>query len=204
MNAGIFGAIFLLTLFLQQGQGYSALEAGIRTMTWTGCTMLAAPLAGLAVGKFGTRAVFALGLALQAAALAGFAILIAFAGTDFPFGYQAPLMMAAGAGMGLSFTPLAHGVLASVPDADAGEASGISNATRELGGVFGIAVGGLVFRSGPEIASAADFGRNVVPALLAGSAMLALALAALLLLARTRGASTERASAVAARTAPES
>ncbi|MGF7047850.1 hypothetical protein J2T13_002356 [Paenibacillus sp. DS2015] len=43
------------------------------------------------------------------------------------------------AGMGLSFTPLAHGVLASVPESSAGEASGMSNATREMGGVFGIA-----------------------------------------------------------------
>jgi len=186
MNAGIFGAIFLLTLFLQKAQGYSALEAGVRTMAWTGCTMLAAPLAGMAIARFGTRTVFALGLSLQAVALAGFALLISLAGSDFPFGFQAPLMMAAGTGMGLSFTPLAHGVLASVPDADAGEASGIGNATRELGGVFGIAIAGLVFRSGPAIQSPADFGSNVVPALLSGSAMIAFALFALLLFARPR------------------
>lgn len=191
MNAGIFGAIFLLTLFLQQGQGYSALEAGVRTMTWTGCTMIAAPLAGFAVSKFGGRNILALGLIFQTLALFGFGFLILSFGVDFPFGYQAPLMMLAGAGMGLSFTPLSHGVLSSVPEDSAGEASGISNATRELGGVFGIAITGLIFQSGSEIRSAADFGDHVVPALLTGAVMIALGFASVLLFTRSRAARPE-------------
>ncbi|WP_052476295.1 MFS transporter [Cohnella kolymensis] len=181
MNAGIFGSIFLLTLFLQQGQGYSALEAGVRTMAWTGCTMIAAPLAGLAVSRFGNKAVLSLGLVLQGLALIGFGMLILSLGVDFPFGYQAPLMMLAGAGMGLSFTPLAHGVLSSVPEDSAGEASGISNSTRELGGVFGIAISGLIFQSGSQIQSPADFGSHVVPALLISAGMISLALLSVLL-----------------------
>jgi EmrB/QacA subfamily drug resistance transporter len=184
MNAGIFGSIFLLTLFLQQGQGYSALEAGIRTMTWTGCTMIAAPLAGLAVSRYGNRAVLSLGLLLQALALVGFGILIATLGADISFGYQAPLMMLAGTGMGLSFTPLAHGVLSSVPGDSEGEASGISNASRELGGVFGIAIGGLIFASGSAIRSPSDFGDHMIPALLASAGMIALGLISVLLFTR--------------------
>jgi len=198
MNAGIFGAIFLLTLFLQQAQGYTALEAGVRTMAWTGCTMIAAPLAGLAVGRFGGRAVLSLGLLLQGLALVGFGILILQAGVDFPFGYQAPLMMLAGAGMGLSFTPLAHGVMTSVPEASSGEASGVSNATRELGGVFGIAITGLIFEAGGPIASPADFGDHIVSALLAGAGMIALGLASVLLF--TRAAAKRENAADAAET----
>lgn len=176
MNAGVFGAIFLLTLFLQQAQGYSALEAGVREMFWTGCTMLAAPLAGLAVSKLGTKFILTLGLLLQTIALAGFGILIASAGVDFPFAYQAPFLMIAGTGMGLSFTPLSHGILSALPDTSAGEASGMSNATRELGGVFGIAISGLIFQSGALIQAPADFGAHIVPALFVGSGMLALGL----------------------------
>jgi EmrB/QacA subfamily drug resistance transporter len=186
MNAGIFGSIFLLTLFLQQAQGYSALGAGIREMAWTGCTMVSAPLAGLAVSRIGNRAVLAIGLLLQALALFGFGILILSLGVDFPFGYQAPLMMLAGTGMGLSFTPLAHGILSTVPEPFSGEASGISNATRELGGVFGIAIGGLIFQSGSIIRTPADFGTHVVPALLASSAMIVLALVCVLLFIKSR------------------
>ncbi|WP_135553813.1 MFS transporter [Paenibacillus cymbidii] len=187
MNAGIFCAIFLLTLFLQQAQGYSALGAGIREMAWTGCTMIAAPLAGLAVSRFGTRSVLSAGLLLQAVAIAGFAVLILTVGVDFPFGYQAPMMMAAGAGMGLSFTPLSHGILSSAPDGASGEASGVSNATRELGGVFGIAIGGLIFQSGAAVRTPADFGDHIVPSLFAGSAMIALALIGVLLFVRGAG-----------------
>lgn len=189
MNAGIFCAIFLLTLFLQQAQGYSALEAGVREMAWTGCTMVAAPLAGLAVGKFGTRAVLTTGLVLQGGALLGFGLLIAAQGVSFPFGYMLPFMMMAGTGMGLSFTPISHGILSSVPASAEGEASGISNASRELGGVFGIAIGGLVFQSGSVIRSAADFGDHVVPALYAGAAMIAVSLLSVMLL---RGKASSR------------
>ncbi|SEN96073.1 MFS transporter [Paenibacillus sp. OV219] len=171
MNAGIFCAIFLLTLFLQQAQGNSALEAGVREMVWTGCTMLAAPLAGLAVGKLGTRTVLLTGLLLQGGALLGFGLQILDLGVDFPFGYMVPFMIMAGTGMGLSFTPLSHGVLSSVPESAAGEASGVNNAMRELGGVFGIAIGGLVFQSGAVIQSPADFGDHIVPALFTGAAM---------------------------------
>jgi len=185
LNAGIFGAIFLLTLFLQQAQGYSALEAGVRTMVWTGCTMVCAPLAGFAVGRFGSRTVLTVGMTAQALALAGFAVLIASSGVDVPFLWQAPLMMLAGAGMGLSFTPLAHGVMTSVPEQSSGEASGISNATRELGGVFGIAISGLIFESGAAIRTPDDFGAHLVPALWAGAAMIVLGVAFVLLLAGT-------------------
>ncbi|WP_168123042.1 MFS transporter [Paenibacillus sp. HB172176] len=188
MNAGIFCAIFLLTLFLQQAQGYSALEAGIREMAWTGCTMIAAPLAGLAVGKFGTRVVLTTGLALQGIALLGFGFLIISQGVDFPFLYMLPFMMMAGAGMGLSFTPISHGILSSVPEEAEGEASGMSNAMRELGGVFGIAIGGLVFQSGAAVQSASDFGDHVVPALFAGAAMILVSLISVVIVRGRRAA----------------
>ncbi|WP_276358357.1 MFS transporter [Cohnella caldifontis] len=176
LNAGIFGAIFLLTLFLQQAQGYSALGAGVRTMAWTGCTMIAAPLAGLMAGKWGSRGILSAGLLMQGAALAGFALLILSEGVRVPFAEQMPLMMLAGAGMGLSFTPLSHGILTSVPDSSSGEASGISNATRELGGVFGIALNGMIFQTGDPIRTPADFGEHLVPALFVSAGMIALGL----------------------------
>jgi len=201
MNAGIFGSIFLLTLFLQQAQGYSALEAGVRTMAWTGCTMAAAPLAGLAISKFGTKTVLGAGLLLQTIALAGFGLLIAANGVDFPFLFQAPLMMLAGTGMGLSFTPLAHGVLTSVPETSAAEASGISNAIRELGGVFGIAIGAAIFQSGPAIQSPSDFAAHIVPALYVSAAMIAAAWIALAAFARGGAAPRNDAAETAARAA---
>ncbi|WP_100486289.1 MFS transporter [Sporolactobacillus pectinivorans] len=184
MNAGIFGSIFLLTLFLQIAQGYTALEAGVREMAWTGCTMVAAPIAGLLVGRFGTKTILSIGLLFQAIGLLGFVILISRLGTDFSFGYLAPFMVTAGTGMGLSFTPLAHGILSTVPQDASGEASGISNATRELGGVFGIAICTLIFESGKKITSPETFSTHMVPSLLAGAGFIALALGFVMVLFR--------------------
>jgi EmrB/QacA subfamily drug resistance transporter len=175
MNAGVFGAIFLLTLFLQQAQGNSPLGAGLKEMAWTTLTMIAAPIAGIAISRFGTKAVLLTGLFLQAAALATFAVIILVNGPIFPFYYILPAMMAAGAGMGLSFTPLSHGSITAVPEEETGEASGVGNATRELGGVFGIAISALIFQSGDAIRSPQDFAHHVVPSLGSAAIMIALA-----------------------------
>ncbi|MCK9861640.1 MFS transporter [Paenibacillus sp. ATY16] len=194
MNAGIFGAIFLLTLFLQQAQGYSALGAGVREMVWTVCTMICAPLAGLLVGKYGSKKILLFGLFLQTAAMIYFALMIIGKGAIFPFGYMVPAMMAAGAGMGFSFTPLSHGILTSVPEHAAGEASGLSNASRELGGVFGVAISGLIFESGGAITSPEAFGDHLVPALFVLAAMLAIGFLSVTFLVRRGKPATTAAS----------
>ena len=47
MTFGMFGSIFLLAQFFQVVQGYSPLEAGLRTLPWTFMPVIVAPLAGL-------------------------------------------------------------------------------------------------------------------------------------------------------------
>ena len=69
MNFGIFGSIFLLAQFLQTVQGYSAFDAGVRTLPWTLMPMFIAPLAGLYSDRIGSRPLMFTGLALQATAL---------------------------------------------------------------------------------------------------------------------------------------
>ena len=69
MFFGMFGSIFLLAQFLQIVQGYSPLEAGLRTLPWTAMPMFIAPIAGALSDRIGGRPLMATGLALQAAAL---------------------------------------------------------------------------------------------------------------------------------------
>ena len=69
MSFGIFGSIFLLAQFLQTVQGYSAFDAGVRTLPWTLMPMFIAPLAGAYSDRIGSRPLMATGLALQAIAL---------------------------------------------------------------------------------------------------------------------------------------
>ncbi len=202
MNAGVFGAIFLLTLFLQQAQGNTPLGAGAREMAWTTMTMIAAPLAGLAINKFGNKNVLLIGLSMQAVALALFAWIIGAQGADVPFVNYLPAMMLAGTGMGLSFTPLSHGSLSAVPEDAAGEASGTGNATRELGGVFGIAIAGLIFQSGSEIRTPQQFADHIVPSLASSAIMMTVALIGVALFVRNRQAASAKAAVNASPMAP--
>src|SRR5919107_506935 len=69
MTFGIFGSIFLLAQFFQTVQGYSPLEAGLRTLPWTGMPMLVAPIAGVLSDRVGSRPLMSPGLFLQGAAI---------------------------------------------------------------------------------------------------------------------------------------
>ena len=105
---GMFGTVFLLSQYLQVVQGYSPLEAGIRTLPWTAAPMVVAPIAGAIAGRTGLRKLLVTGLTLQTASLVWFAWL-----TENGSAYSAfvvPLAMA-GIGMGLTFAPSATAVL---------------------------------------------------------------------------------------------
>src|SRR5260370_33614185 len=53
MFFGMFGSIFLLAQFLQVVQHYSPLQAGLRTLPWTGMPVLIAPVAGALSDRIG-------------------------------------------------------------------------------------------------------------------------------------------------------
>lgn len=143
MSAGMFGSIFLLTLYVQQVLHATPLEAGLKTMPWTGTIMLVAPVAGLLAGRIGPRPVVVTGLGLQAAALLWIA---AISGWTTPYVDLLPAFILGGIGMGLTFAPLSESVMGAVIGSRQGQASGAYNAIRELGGVFGVAVLGAVFQ----------------------------------------------------------
>ena len=143
MSAGMFGSIFLLTLFVQEIQGASPLQAGLKTMPWTGTILLVAPVAGLLTGKLGARYVVFTGMLSQVAALLWLGT-ASQASTPYP--ELLPAFILGGFGMGLTFAPLSATVMAAVSGNQQGQASGSYNAIRELGGVFGIAVLGAVFQ----------------------------------------------------------
>ena len=160
MFFGMFGSIFLLTQFLQVVQGYSPLEAGLRTLPWTGMPVLIAPVAGALSDRIGGRPLLATGLALQAI---GLGWLAAVASPTVPYAALVPAFVVAGVGMWLFFAPVANVVLGSVRRDEEGIASGANNAIRELGGVFGIAVLGSVFSAHGSYASGCGLRRRHGP-----------------------------------------
>src|ERR1700751_4479840 len=76
MFFGMFGSIFLLAQFLQVVQHYSPLEAGLRTLPWTGMPVFVAPIAGALSDRIGGRPLLATGLALQAIGLGWLAAVV--------------------------------------------------------------------------------------------------------------------------------
>ena len=177
MFFGMFGAIFLLAQFLQTVQGYSPLEAGLRTLPWTAMPMFIAPVAGALSDRIGGRPLMATGLALQAGALAWLA---AITEPDVPYSRLIAPFIIAGVGMSLFFAPVANVVLSSVRRQEEGQASGANNAIRELGGVFGVAVLAAIFAGYGGYGTPESFVDGLVPAVWVGAAVVGLgALAAL-------------------------
>ncbi|HEX8105028.1 MAG TPA: DHA2 family efflux MFS transporter permease subunit [Solirubrobacteraceae bacterium] len=169
MFFGMFGSIFLLSQFLQFAQGNSALQAGLKMLTWTGAVMVVAPFAGALSARFGGRPFIATGLTLQAGALAWMAILAA---PTTAYAAFVPAFVMAGAGMALVFAPASATILGAVAPRFAGKASGASNAIRELGGVLGVSVLASVFAHTGSYASPQAFADGLVPALWIGVAVL--------------------------------
>jgi len=171
MFFGMFGSIFLLTQYLQNVQGNSPLDAGLRMLPWTGMPMIVAPIAGALTDRIGARPLLVTGLALQATALAWLAAVTA---PDVAYVDLVPPFAMAGVGMALFFAPVATVVLGSVGPREAGKASGANNAIRELGGVFGVAVLASIFTHQGGYGSADLFTDGIIPALWVGATVVGL------------------------------
>ncbi len=170
MYFGMFGSIFFLSQFLQNVLGNSPLQAGVKLLVWTGATMIVAPLAGYFSERYGSRPFLVAGLALQAVALAWMA---GIASVSESYSSLIGPFILGGAGMALVFAPSANAVLSSVRTDQAGQASGATNAIRELGGVLGVSVLATVFTSHGGYSSPQAFVSGLTPALWVGAAVLA-------------------------------
>jgi MFS family permease len=147
--------------------------------------MIVAPFAGMLSDRIGSRPLMAAGLTLQAVAIAWLALILT---PGVAYGLLIVPFVLAGTGMALVFAPAASAVLASVPPAAAGQASGATNAIRELGGVLGVAVLASVFSAHGSYASPEAFTGGLVSALPVGAAFLAVGALLALLVPRTAAA----------------
>ena len=140
VSFGMFGIFFFLTLFLQNVQGYSAFQAGLRSLPMTGTIIIVAPLAGQIAGRVGPRIPMTTGLTIMGAGM----LLMQRIMPDMPYSALWWNLTIMGVGMGLVMAPMTAAVMSAVPRERAGMASATSNASREVGGVFGIALLGAI------------------------------------------------------------
>ena len=181
MSFGMFGTIFLLSQFFQVVQGLDPFESGLRVLPWTAAPAFVAPIAGIVSARMGARPVLAAGLAMMAIGLGWLAAItspaVSYASLVLPF-------VITGAGMGMFFAPIANVVLSAVPTEIEGKASGANNTIRELGGVFGVAVLAAIFSANGSYGTPQTYVDGIIPAIVAGAAVVAVAAVAAMALPR--------------------
>jgi len=138
----LFGFIFLITQFLQLVQGYTALQAGVRTLPFAIATGIMSPVAIALMHRFGSKAIVTLGLLVMAI---GF-VIAATVQVDTPYlGRVLISMVVIAAGLGLATSPATESIMGAVPPDKAGAGAAVNDTTREFGGTLGVAVVGSVF-----------------------------------------------------------
>ena len=133
MNLGTLGTLFVLTLFLQDVQGRSALGAGVAILPAFGLLAVVAPLSGRLVGRIGPRPPMVAGLLIAACGLTLLA-------DDALLGAS----VLWGLGLGLLTPAVVAAAMGAVEPDRAGLAAAVNNTARQAGGAIGIAASGAV------------------------------------------------------------
>jgi len=124
----------VFALYLQQGRGLGALQAGL-VFTILAVSYMAASMK--ATARTTTLGVLTLG--------AGHLTLAATVAAGGSIAALVPALLLIGAGMGMVITPLTTTVLASVPPQHAGAASGALSTMQQVGNAVGVAITGIIF-----------------------------------------------------------
>jgi EmrB/QacA subfamily drug resistance transporter len=141
LGAVVFSNFFLLTLYVQQVLGYSALKTGLTFLATAGMVVLVAGISQALVTRVGPRPVMAVGLALITGGMLWY--------TQIPVNgsfatHLLPGYLLVGVGMAFSFIPMSIAAVAGVEPQETGLASGLINAAQQIGGALGVAIAATV------------------------------------------------------------
>ena len=141
INLGFYGELFVINLYFQQVLGYSALLAGLALLPQMGMAAVGSLLSGRFTARAGSpRPTMLVGLLIGSAGLFGLTI----AGAHMPYPLLILPLVAAGFGMSFTMPAATTAVIEGAPAERAGLASGAINASRQVGGVIGVALLGAV------------------------------------------------------------
>jgi MFS transporter, DHA2 family, methylenomycin A resistance protein len=151
VNIAFYGLIFVLSLYFQKENGWSAFNTGLAFVPMMAVVLPANLLAAPIAERFGSPAAIAGGALLAATGC------LALLGLEQGSSYWSLCLqlMAMGAGLGLLVPPLTSALLGSVEKRRSGVAAGVLNATRQTGSVLGVALfGSLIGGSSGFVAGA--------------------------------------------------
>jgi DHA2 family methylenomycin A resistance protein-like MFS transporter len=148
LNAGYYGATFLLSLYFQGPLGLSPLLTGLAFVPMTGLIAVINVFAGRIAARHGARLPMVSGLCVAVAGFAGLALVLTPA-TDYGGLWWTLLLI--GCGTALTVPPMTAALLATVDRARSGIASGVLNSLRQTGGAIGVAVLGAIGGGGMSV-----------------------------------------------------
>ena len=128
---------FVIGVYLQQGAGLKATEAGLASMPVTILMILLSSRAGRWSGRYGPRVFMTVGPLIMAAG----ALLLLFVSEHFNYWWQVlPAMIVLGIGLSLTVAPLTSAILGSIDESRSGIASGVNNAVSRVAGLLIVAM----------------------------------------------------------------
>jgi EmrB/QacA subfamily drug resistance transporter len=136
LGTALFAMFLMLTLYMQQVLGYSAMKTGVAYLAVAGTAIIWSTVAAQLVTRIGVKPVLVVGMLSLTAGLLYFTQ-VSVDGTYL--GDLLPGFLLSGLGIGFAFVPISIAALAGVKPAEAGLASGLFNTTQQIGGALGIA-----------------------------------------------------------------
>jgi MFS family permease len=137
VGALTFAMFFMLSLYMQQVLGLSALQAGAGYLAVALTAIASSGVAQAFVTRIGVKPAMAFGIALMGLGNVWFTQVSA----DGSYWVDLlPGFFVIGVGLGFSFVPMSIAALAGVASNEAGLASGLINTTQQIGGALGVAL----------------------------------------------------------------
>ncbi|MEV0593084.1 MFS transporter [Nonomuraea cavernae] len=166
---GVNGVFFYTALFLQGVLGFTPVASGLAFVPLALLVVAVTPLAPMIERRVGAGRTVALGLVLVAAGM----VAAAFLEPGDGWARLLPAVCAIGVGSALTM-PLGSAVLGAVPEERAGVAGGIFSVSREISGLFGIAVIGVIVQGAGGFALGYSLGLAVAAGLVLAGAVISL------------------------------
>ena len=137
LGTTVFGMFFLLSLYMQQVLGFSAMQTGAAYLAIALTAVVSSGISQALVTRIGVKPVLATGMSLLAGGLLYFTQV---SPQGSYLGDLLPGFLLVGVGLGFSFVPVSIAALAGIGGREAGLASGLINTTQQVGGALGLAV----------------------------------------------------------------
>jgi EmrB/QacA subfamily drug resistance transporter len=156
---GEFGILFILSLYLQEVRGLTALNTGLLLLPFAGGAFITAPIAGALSTRFGAKWIISIGMVVEATAIF---LISRVTQTDTPLQLFIPIFLLYGIGLGLAIAQLTNIVLSTIPAQFSGIGSGANNTLRQVGAAIGVAILGAVLTSQVASVSTTQLNQSTV------------------------------------------